>query len=119
MPEDRDLQHYLRTYRQWAGFSQAEMIFLVGGRRSMQVSRYERFVQNPDLSTAFAYGVIFHVPLPALFAGQYHTVEQTTLDRIHTLAQKLETAKPDRLTARKQQVLLAVLSESLDGSDLI
>ncbi len=83
----------------------------------MQVSRYERCLQDPGLQTAFAYAFIFHTPLPELFAGLYHTVEQTTLGRVQTLAQKLETAKPDRLTARKQQVLLAVLSESLDVSD--
>ena len=83
----------------------------------MQVSRYERGLQAPDLQTAFAYAVIFHAPLPELFAGLYHKVEHTTLGRVQTLAQQLETATPDRLTARKQQVLLAVLAESLDGSE--
>jgi len=82
----------------------------------MQVSRYERYLQEPDLQTAIAYAVLFHVPIAELFPGLYFKIECRTLQRIQTLARKLDAATPDRQTARKMQALMAAVSESLSES---
>ncbi len=104
------LNNYLRTYRKRAGLSQAEVAFLLGGQSGTKVSRYERAARQPTLQTALAYEVIFAIPVRALFAGMCHKVEQPIVKRAQVLARKLNTAKPDRLTTRKLQVLQAVAS---------
>ena len=106
----RKLDNYLRTYRKRAGLSQDEVAYLLGCQGGAKVSRYERFARRPTLQTALAYEAIFGVPVRDLFAGIYQKVERPILKRAQLLAEKLKTAKPDRLTARKLQVLKAVAS---------
>ena len=81
------------------------------------ISRYERLSRQPTPPTIFAYEVIFRAPARELFAGMYQKVELVTLERIQTLARKLDAAKPDRLTARKMQALMAAVSESMSEAD--
>lgn len=106
----RRLQNYLRTYRKRAGLSQAEMAQLLGCRSGAKVSRYERFARQPTLQTAFAYEVVFGVPVRELFGGVFEQVEHITTQRAQLLALKLKKAKPDRLAVRKLKVLRDVAS---------
>ena len=106
----RKLDNYLRTHRKRAGLSQDEVAYLLGCRSGAKVSRYERFARHPTLQTALAYEAIFGVAVRELFVGLFQKVERPIVKRARLLAQKLKTAKPDRLTTRKLQVLRAVAS---------
>lgn len=114
------LNNYLRTYRKRAGLSQDEMAYLLGCQSGAKVSRYERFARQPTLQTALAYEAVFGVPVRDLFAGIYQKVERPVSQRAQLLLRKLTTAKPDRLTVRKLEVLRDVASspttESRDHS---
>jgi transcriptional regulator with XRE-family HTH domain len=106
------LPNYLRAYRKRAGFSQADMAFLLGCLSSAKVSRYEHFSRQPNLRTVFIYEVVFQVPARVLFAGMFRDVERATIRRAQALARKLNTAKPDSLTARRLQALKAIAARS-------
>ena len=111
------LNNYLRTHRKRAGLSQDEVAYLLGCQGGAKVSRYERFARQPPLQTALAYEAIFGVPVRELFAGLFHRVEGPIVRRAQSLARKLHTAKPDRLTTRKLQVLRAVASAPVPAPD--
>lgn len=102
------LQNYLRTYRKRAGLSQDEVAYLLGCQSGAKVSRYERFARQPSLETALAYEMVFGAPVRNLFAGTFQKVEHKTVKRAYLLTQKLNTAKPDRMTARKLDALRAI-----------
>lgn len=108
------LPNYLRAYRKRAGFSQADMAFLLGCRSGAKVSRYEHFSRQPNLKTVFIYEVVFQVPARVLFAGMFRDVERTTLQRAQLLARKLDAAKPNPLTARRQDALKALSARSIE-----
>lgn len=99
------LPNYLRAYRKRAGFSQADLAFLLGCRSSAKVSRYERFSRQPNLQTVFIYEVVFQVPARVLFAGMFRDVERATMRRAQALVRKLKAAKPDPLTIRRLEAL--------------
>lgn len=109
----RKLDNYLRTHRKRAGFSQAEMAFLLGGGRGTKVSRYERFKRLPELPTAFAYQVTFGIPASELFAGVFEQIRRNTVRRIRTLYRRLDTAPPNRLTTQKLAALKNALNPTL------
>ena len=109
------LHNYLRTYRKRAGLSQKEMAFLLGCRGGAKISRYERSARQPNLQTAFVYEAVFRTPARELFAGIFQEIERTAVKRAQVLARKLTTAKPDRLTTHKLQVLRAVASVPASG----
>jgi DNA-binding XRE family transcriptional regulator len=96
-------------HRKRAGLSQAEMAFILGGRRGTKVSRYERFKRLPELPTAFAYQVTFGIPASELFAGVFEQVRRVTVRRVRVLYRRLDTAEPDKLTAQKLAALKKVL----------
>lgn len=102
------LHNYLRTYRKRAGFSQADVAFLLGCAGGSKVSRYERFAREPSLKAALAYSVVFGVPLQELFAGVHAKVEQAIVKRAGALSDRLVAAKTDRVTAQKLAVLKAM-----------
>ena len=102
------LHNYLRTYRKRAGFSQADVAFLLGCAGGSKVSRYERFAREPALKAALAYSVVFGVPLQELFAGVHAKIEQTIVKRAGVLSDRLAASKADRITAQKLAALKAI-----------
>lgn len=103
------LLNYLRTYRRRAGFSQDELVYLLGGRGGAKVCRYERGVRLPNLRTALAYEILFRASARELFTGLYRKVEKNVLERAVVLRYKLTRGNQDRVTARKLEVLSALL----------
>jgi transcriptional regulator with XRE-family HTH domain len=108
----RTLQNYLRVHRRRVGFSQQEVAFLLGTNSKGKVSRYERCVRQPRLTTVFAYELIFGIPARELFAGMFQEIERAIIDRAAQLASKLNHAKPERLTARKLELLGGIITAS-------
>lgn len=106
----RKLQNYLRMHRKRAGLSQDEVAFLLGCQSGAKVSRYERLARVPTLETALAYEAIFGVPARELFAGVFQKVEETIHKRAQVLVEKLNAAKPDRVTRQKLENLKAMTS---------
>jgi len=108
----RKLQNYLRVHRRRAGFSQQEVAFLLGTNSKGKVSRYERYMRQPRLTTVFAYELIFGAPPRELFAGMFQEIERATISQAALLASKLKRAKPERMTARKLELLGAIITAS-------
>ncbi len=92
------LIHYLRTHRRRAGFSQEEVLFLVGNRS-------ETRLHEPTLRAAMAYEVIFGAELRELFADMYDKVERGTRKRARTLLRRLPA---ERMGELKSRSLLAI-----------
>ncbi len=102
------LPNYLRTARKAASLTQAEVAYLLGGRTGAKVSRYERFRQQPQLETVFAYEAIFRIPARELFAGVYQQIERKTRRRVRTLSRRLGKVPPDAALRRKAEFLRVV-----------
>jgi transcriptional regulator with XRE-family HTH domain len=92
-----------------AGYSQAELAYLLGLMTSSTISRYEQFVQEPSLENALACEVIFGVPVRELFAGMFENVREKTTERVDRMGAKLSAKKQDRYTQHKIQSLLEAL----------
>lgn len=87
-------------YRKKIGLTQKELAFLLGCNHAAKISRYERFNQNPRLTTAIAYEVVFQTVSRQLFGGLFERIEQETRQRIRQLLEmKMECA----ITKRNQQ----------------
>ena len=99
------LPNYLRTCRKAASLTQAEVAYLLGSRTGARVSRYERFRQQPQLETVFAYEAIFRIPARELFAGLYQQVERQTHQRVRTLTRRVSQVPPDVALRRKTEFL--------------
>jgi transcriptional regulator with XRE-family HTH domain len=108
----RKLKNYLRTYRRRAGFSQKEVAFLLGAASKGKVSRYEHYIRQPRLQTVFVYELILGATARELFAGIFQEIERTTINRAVLLASKLKQAHPKRMTARKLELLRAIIAAS-------
>ena len=102
------LPNYLRANRKRLGLSQDEVAFLLGTQSGAKVCRYERFVREPTLETAFAYEAIFQRPARELFGGIYEKIEQEVAARAKTLTYKTDRQKPNRQTAHKRQTLIDI-----------
>ncbi|MDQ3816147.1 MAG: helix-turn-helix domain-containing protein [Acidobacteriota bacterium] len=108
----RTLQNYLRIHRRRAGFSQQEVAFLLGVLSKGKVSRYEHYTRQPRLHAVFAYELIFGVPARDLFAGLFQMIERRTINRAVLLASRLRQGKAGRVTARKLELLDAIIVAS-------
>jgi transcriptional regulator with XRE-family HTH domain len=102
------LPNYLRTCRKAASLTQAEVAYLLGGRTGAKVSRYERFRQQPQLETVFAYEAIFRIPARELFAGVYQQIERKTRRRVRALSRRVSRVSPDPALRRKTEFLREV-----------
>jgi len=107
------LHNYLRAHRKRAGFSQAEIAFLLGCRSSAKISRYERFGRKPNLETVFVFELVFQVPVRDLFAGLFSEIEKATIQRAQTLMNKLSTANPTPITQSRLEILKALTARSI------
>lgn len=103
------LENYLRTYRKRAGLSQDELAYLLGTKSGSKISRHERYVRQPGLTTALAYEVIFRVSVRRLFAGLYEDAERRVGRRAGVLSRKLTTVASTPLTSRKVATLEAII----------
>ncbi len=99
------LQNYLRTHRKHTGLSQDEVAFLLGCQSGTKVSRYERFIRQPTLETAFAYEALFGVPARELFAGTFQKVEKKTIRQAQLLTRRLDRGKEGQMNPGKLQRL--------------
>jgi transcriptional regulator with XRE-family HTH domain len=104
------LPNYLRTYRKRAGLTEEEMASLLGCRDGTKAGRYECFRRLPELTTVFAYEVVFRIPARELFGGVFEQVKRVTIRRVRALYRRLRTSAPDRFTERK----LAALRKALE-----
>ncbi len=102
------LHNYLRMYRKRAGFSQAEIAFLLGTKSAAKVSRYEHGRRQPSLRTLLACEVVLGAPARELFAGEFRSIENMTKRRAILLVKKLSAQKPDTRTQRKIRLLQAI-----------
>jgi transcriptional regulator with XRE-family HTH domain len=91
------LQNHLIANRKRLALSQGEVAFLLGVQSSAKISRNERFVREPNLTTAFAYEVIYQRSASELFRGLYQQVEEDVLNRAHILAQRTKPPKKRRI----------------------
>ncbi len=80
------LPNYLRSSRKRSGLSQDEVAFLLGAQDGAKVCRYEKFMRQPSLETAFACQVIFRMSASELFAGLYQEVKEKIMARARSLA---------------------------------
>lgn len=102
------LANYIRTHRRRAALSQDEVAFLLGCEHGTKISRYERERRTPTLEAALALEAVFNVPVSELFAGRFHTVEQSVVMRAQELAEKLRRAKPSPAIMAKLSLLMAI-----------
>jgi transcriptional regulator with XRE-family HTH domain len=102
------LPNYLRANRKRLALSQDDVAFLLGTQSGAKVCRYERFVREPSLETAFAYEAIFRKPVRELFSGLYQKVERKVAARAKLLTYKKDSRRPNRQTAHKRQSLMDI-----------
>lgn len=110
------LPNYLRANRKRLGLSQDEVAFLLGTQSGAKVCRYERFVREPTLETAFAYEVIFQRPARELFRGLYQEIEQKVAARAKALGFRTDRQKPSGQTAHKRQALMDIATSCSNKS---
>ena len=60
----------------------------MGRKRSDKVSAHERRLYEPNLRTAFAYQVLYGVPVHELFPQVYNEVEQTLQKQARRLSER-------------------------------
>lgn len=89
--------------------SQRELARLAGHTNAGKVSRHERGITPPPLSTAFAYEAIFRVPIHELFPGMHETALKNIESRIAnldvTLGRKSASGRQASATAQKLQFI--------------
>ena len=102
------LPNYLLSNRKRLALSQEEVGFLLGIKgeaKGAKVCRDEKFVREPSLQTALAYGVIFQKPTHELFAGLYQQIEEEVAARAKILTYR--KARPaNQQSAHKRKMLL-------------
>jgi transcriptional regulator with XRE-family HTH domain len=95
-------------HRRRAALSQGELAFLLGSTGN-NVARYERGAAIPMLTILLAYGIIFGTPVDELFGGVLEEVERDVIARAEALAGELQSVKLDNRTARKLELLRAIV----------
>jgi transcriptional regulator with XRE-family HTH domain len=104
------LPNYLRANRKRLTLSQDEVAFLLGTQSGAKVCRYERFVREPSLQTAFAFEAIFQKPARELFGGLYQKVEQEVVARAKVLAYRIDHRRPIGRTRRKREAVMDIVT---------
>lgn len=104
------LPNYLRTYRKRAGFSRAEVGFLIGVHCD-QVTRFERFQRVPSYRTILAYKAVFKIPTSELFIGIYEPVCRGVRRRARLLLKRLSATAPTKANAHKLELLCAITEQ--------
>jgi len=103
------LPNYLRSNRKRLTLSQEEIAFLLGiVSGGAKVSLHERFAQEPNLKTAFAYEAVFQRTASELFSGVYQKVEREVTARAKVLIARIDSQKPNRKTTYKRLMLMKI-----------
>jgi transcriptional regulator with XRE-family HTH domain len=105
MPSE-PLNNYIRTHRNRAALSQAELATLIGCGSAATVARYELGMREPLLDTALALEVVFGVTPRELFPGRFRTVEQFVRKRVDLLIEEARAAGPSPATTAKLRFLI-------------
>ena len=112
----RPFSIYLRTYRKKFGLTQREAALLVGLETGQIVSRHESKSRTPNFKTAVAYGIVFDVPLRAVFPEIYHELEFAVLKRALALRSKLQALKETARSAHKLRCIDEII-QRIEGPD--
>jgi transcriptional regulator with XRE-family HTH domain len=80
--------NYLKAHRREAGLSLRELGDLIG-KGSGQVSRHERSMSVPPLAAAFAYELIFRVPVSAIFIEMHDAVRDEIEGKLRQMEEEL------------------------------
>lgn len=102
------LANYIRTYRRRAALSQDEIAFLLGCEHGTKIGRYERGRRTPLFESILALEVVLGVPVAELFAGRFHKVEQSVVQRAKILVEKLRKERPSPAITAKLSRLMAI-----------
>ncbi len=86
----------------------------MGSGSGTKISRYERERRDPTLETALTLEAVFGVPIRELFAGRFHKVERSVVDRARMLIEKLRSKAPSAATTAKLQVLTTICNYAAD-----
>ena len=106
----RKLDNYLRTHRKRSGLAQHEISFILGTRCGTKISRYERWVRQPRLDTAFQLATLFGCRVEDLFGGLYEQARRQTEKRLRLLFDELRMSGSD---ARLNLIKVEFLQETL------
>ena len=108
------MPHYVRRHRLRAALTQKEMAHLLGCQSPATVCQYEARKREPDLRTAFAYQVVFGLPVDVLFPGIYREVEQEVISRASRLSEQL-TGADDTIALSHKRKAVASIRATPDG----
>lgn len=93
MPLKQKRKNRLFLVRNKNSFGQKQVATLLGHKTTDQISRYERGTKLPSLKTAFKLGIIYNLPIRALFDGYYEACLKELRKR-EKLLTKQENATP-------------------------
>jgi DNA-binding XRE family transcriptional regulator len=111
------LPNYIRSHRKRAHLTQDEVAFLIGVKSGAVVCRHEQFRQTPNLETIIAYEHLFRTPVRTLCSGVDQKVKGKLIVRVRLLIRALAQTGRGHLTARKLEMLNAVLKEQAGPSN--
>ena len=105
----RTLPHYLKQERRRAGFSQADIAYLLGAQAKTKVWRYERGRHLPPLQTAFAYEVLLGVPVGQLFPKAFAEARRALVMRVKQWTELIATLPKTPRNLRRQRSLKTII----------
>ena len=105
---------YLRAYRRRWGLSQSELAILIGFNDRGMISRIERQMRRPSLSTAIACRILFGMHAIEIFPAFFADVEEAVLERVQALYDDLQGSR-SRMTPAKLDFLEEVLARAKEG----
>lgn len=106
----RRLPHYLKQERRRAGFSQAEVAYLLGARAKTKVWRYECGRHLPPLQTALAYEALLGVPVAQLFPKAFAEARRALIKRVKQRAETIAKLPQTARNLRRQRSIETVIA---------
>jgi DNA-binding XRE family transcriptional regulator len=104
----------LKPSRRRSGLTQEELAYLVGGKKSSTISRYEGGERKPDLATALAFKFVFARNISDLFPGVHEEVFAQVKERAKRLAEEIERQGDSTKTKYKLAKLARLQNETRD-----
>lgn len=83
----------------------------MGTGSGTKISRYECERRDPTLDTVLTLEAIFGVSVRELFAGRFHEVERSVMERARLLIEALRLKAPNPALTAKLQALTAICSK--------
>jgi DNA-binding XRE family transcriptional regulator len=113
----RALRNYLRVYRRRWQLSQEELAFLFGYDAESIVSRFESEERTITLAVAIACQTIFGVTTKDMFPALYASLEQSVLERMYKLRDRLAQSEMSQRTLAKLELLQEALKRIEGASE--